>query len=176
MWKVLVFFIPFVLTVLISKTAATWCFQCDSWQHSGCGEEDYLYDKEREFLVSCSPTSYSVSSGQYQASPHTCLKEITHFLPDKNSPALDPYHRYSRPHVSRHCGISLNPNYNRGEDYYDRCIKTETVVNGIRAERWICSCSGDGCNSAMSFNSFGPWSWTMFLTVAVIFLRGFTPL
>lgn len=71
----------------------TWCYQCDSWTNSGCGEDDSLYDKEKEFLVNCHPISYSQSSNTFQSAPQTCLKEITYFHHDKNSPPLDPYHR-----------------------------------------------------------------------------------
>ncbi len=159
-------------------TEGTLCYQCDSWEHIGCGEDDYLYDRDREFLVPCNPLTYSQASGQYQTAPQTCLKEVTYFIHDKNAPILDPYHRCNflklfsilsfnikiilfvdnRPHVMRHCGISLNPAYNRGDQYdqYDRCVKTEAVVNGIKAERWICSCNGDGCNSASKINTILP--------------------
>lgn len=83
------------LTILLLSpfSEGTLCYQCDSWEHLGCGEDDYLYDKDREFLVPCNPLTYSQSSGQYQTAPQTCLKEVTYFLHDKNSPVLDPYHR-----------------------------------------------------------------------------------
>ncbi|OXA44049.1 uncharacterized protein LOC110858105 [Folsomia candida] len=167
MWSILTPSILLVILVGRQGTEGTLCYQCDSWEHLGCGEDDYLYDKDREFLVPCNPLTYSQSSGQYQTAPQTCLKEVTYFLHDKNSPVLDPYHRYNRPHVMRHCGISLNPAYNRGEDYYDRCVKTEAVVNGIKAERWICSCSGDGCNSATRGVVTTVWIWCTALALLV---------
>jgi hypothetical protein len=54
----------------------------------------------------------------------------------------------------RRCGISTLSSYNTNSDQkyydYDKCYETEVLVNGIEGSRNICSCTDDGCNSAMT--------------------------
>jgi len=146
MWKLQLLVCGFIVVLNGHLcAAASNCYQCDSWEHRECGEDDYI---DQKFLVECSPVG--------QIRPTSCLKEVTTFNPTDIRAKLDPYNRYNRPHVMRRCGISTlsssyNTNTNDQKYYeYDKCYETEVLVNGIEGARRICSCTSDGCNSAIT--------------------------